>query len=180
MSEEAIVIKRNDIEQRLTDIKIKRGDDKGKTYPCLVVTKENIEAVLGWTGVDNVVNILNAKFGQMFQAFKKSNTSEDGVFNLAGFIKSVEELSSAALSKGQLLDMIQEKTAELTSLDFAALGEEGIKIAQTLSQEIQSLQAQHDARSRAPKKKVEAENTEEEDTSSDDVEENDVDDDTDI
>ena len=147
-----ITIERNGITLALPLSKIKRGDDKGKKYPSPEINRDNVKDVLAWFGMDTVVDIISAKASALFQGFRKSCTSESGLFDLEAFKRAVTDLKTAALSKSQLEELIANATAVMVDMDFTDPDLDMDKVKE-LQLELRRLREQHAARTRAPRKR---------------------------
>lgn len=97
-------ITRNGVTLTPTPVKIKRGEKKDQTYLAIEITKENLEKVITFLGVDTVVEILRAKLNLWFQSWTEDAT-ENGELDVTKYTEFVTSLSA----RGESIPDLQEK-----------------------------------------------------------------------
>ena len=148
-----IVVERNDVSLSFGTFKILKGKRADTQYPAPVVTVENLNEVSKWIGAANLVNELQTLLKRKFQNIADQAVGEDGVFNLALFLKYAADFTSAGLKLKEIADKLDELQAELTKIiDTGDLSDHNIQVQlRELKDQILAYRQMKEDRQRKPK-----------------------------
>lgn len=161
----SISIVRNGIELTLSPYKIVKGNRKNQRYLAPTVTRDNIDRIREWFGVDNEINVLLKNVKSTFQdIWFDAFDEKTGEFLQEKFVTEAAKFDVAGLKLKEINDQLDEAVEKQSQLmSSAALDENGqfpvdvTKEMLKLRDTIAALRAMRDERSRKPKADTDAE-----------------------
>lgn len=153
-----VAIKRNEIELPLARFKIVKGARKTKEYLAPSITMENLQKVLEWYGVKEVIKVLQKDAKANFQSIFFDALDEKGFWSEERFIREATTFTQAGQKKadlereldeaqGRQLDLMQDGLDPATGTFKPDVAKKMIEV----SEEIRALRALLDEKSRKNK-----------------------------
>lgn len=130
-------VTRNDTTVPMYEVAKKKGKNAGEVYPAFIAnTEEEKQQLLKFVGASDAWNWFISKLNQIASNLAKENTSAEGIFDVDGFLKNIQEMSARGYSSAELIERIvnlRDKYGDLADEIEAALDAGDINLAKELS-----------------------------------------------